>query len=372
MIKYLFLLHFLQSFWATSSGKRGYSGVTTYCSTTWAPISCHLDSLTDIEEEKAISNNNNSSTADEKKEQQQQQTTATSPFAGEGRIVETDFGPHAFVLINVYVPNAGERPDRPRLATKLKFLKSLKAHCEALAAQGRRVLLVGDFNVCADERDVHPRIGLENAYSEEERNLFLSFLTDQGGIFVDSWRHLHPDDDVEKNVEKSDSKVTEADTTAAPNTSAGGGSAGVYTVWDEKTSARAFNEGVRIDFVLATTDLLPFIKKCEILGADVLPPKWSDHAGILVEIEETTATETKVENDEVDEEVKGEIKQVFAPPEKHPPCKEWVKLNKRFNDPSQKSIASFFGGGAGGKRKTEEAPAKNDKQESGSTDKRQK
>jgi exonuclease III len=332
----------LQSFWATSRGKRGYSGVTTYCSTTWAPVSCQLDALKGIEEENE----------DEEKET----PSSSSPFAGEGRIVETDFGPQAFILINVYVPNAGERPDRPRLATKLSFLKSLKAHCEALAAEGRRVLLVGDFNVCADERDVHPSIGLEKAYSEEERNLFLSFLTDQGGIFVDTWRHLHPSLPPFENSEKQEEKETDDEksnkisTENATTSTTSRSNSGVYTVWDEKTSARAFNQGVRIDFVLATEDLVPCIRKCEVLGQDVLPPKWSDHAGILVEMEDGKVEEQDGGEVEKVEKVDKVEEVVLVPPEKHPPCPEWVELNRKFNDPSQKSILSMFGG-VGVKRK---------------------
>lgn len=320
----------------------------------WAPISCHLDTLKEIDDETEEVEIND----DDKKVE----TPSPSPFAGEGRIVETDFGPQAFVLINVYIPNAGERPERPRLATKIKFLKSLKAHCEALASQGRRVLLVGDFNVCADERDVHPRIGLENAYSQEERDLFLSFLTEQGGKFVDTWRHLHPDSGTQPGEAPTAAAVSNATDPTSTNPSSPSSvpssvpsSAGVYTVWDEKTSARAFNEGVRIDFILATENLVPFIKSCEILGQDVLPPKWSDHAGILVEIEETQGQNK--------EESLVEVDNILVPPAKHPPCKEWVKLNKRFNDPSQRSILSMFGGAnaSKAKRKEEESGDHTDK-----------
>ena len=53
------------------------------------------------------------------------------------RVVITDHG--AFVLINVYVPNAGDRPARARLAFKLAFLRALKAKADALVAAGREV-----------------------------------------------------------------------------------------------------------------------------------------------------------------------------------------------------------------------------------------
>jgi exonuclease III len=52
-------------------------------------------------------------------------------------VVVTDHG--HFVLINVYVPNAGGKPDRPRLATKLDFLRLLKAKADGFLEQGREV-----------------------------------------------------------------------------------------------------------------------------------------------------------------------------------------------------------------------------------------
>ena len=47
----------------------------------------------------------------------------------------TDHG--AFVVINVYCPNAGPAPERPRLAIKMRFLEALKRKADALAASGR-------------------------------------------------------------------------------------------------------------------------------------------------------------------------------------------------------------------------------------------
>lgn len=54
-------------------------------------------------------------------------------------MVLTDLG--AFVLINVYVPNAGDRSgDGERTAFKVRFLTALKEKCDALVAAGRQVL----------------------------------------------------------------------------------------------------------------------------------------------------------------------------------------------------------------------------------------
>jgi hypothetical protein len=38
-------------------------------------------------------------------------------------------------------------------------------------------------------------------------------------------------------------------------------------------------QGLRIDYVLCSPGLLANIVSCEVLSTDVLPAKWSDHAG---------------------------------------------------------------------------------------------
>ena len=85
-----------------------------------------------------------------------------------------------------------------------------------------QVLLVGDFNIAATQQDVHDKLDREAMYPQHEKELFDSILA----MFTDVWRKLHPD------------------TTNA------------FTVWDEKTSARAFNEvgGCLVSSVLADAD----------------------------------------------------------------------------------------------------------------------
>jgi exonuclease III len=51
--------------------------------------------------------------------------------------VVTDHG--GFVLFNVYVPNAGDRPARARLGAKLSFLAGLKEQVDELLRAGRQV-----------------------------------------------------------------------------------------------------------------------------------------------------------------------------------------------------------------------------------------
>ena len=70
------------------------------------------------------------------------------------------------------------------------------------------MVIVGDFNIAATQKDVHDKLDREAMYPKLEKELFDSILT----MFTDIWRKLHP-------------------TTVK-----------AFTVWDEKTSARAFNE----------------------------------------------------------------------------------------------------------------------------------
>ncbi|EFN58215.1 hypothetical protein CHLNCDRAFT_142087 [Chlorella variabilis] len=244
--------------------KKGYSGVTTYASDAYAPL-----------------------------------------------VLITDHG--AFVLVNVYVPNAGDRPDRPRLHYKLRFLAALRRKCEELAVAGRELLLVGDFNVPAEARDVHPDLlpggSLDELYGQEERAA-LHALT---AAYPDVWRRLHPQE------------------------------AATYSVWNEKTSARAFNRGLRIDYVLCTPGLLGRVVSCEILGPEVLPPNRPcapchsgrycppPAPGMLLKLRDVPP----------------------LPP--HPPCQEWQRLHRRFVDTSQRSILGMFG--AAGKKRAAAAPA---------------
>lgn len=242
-----------ESFWAFSEKKKGYSGVATWCKLSYSARTAEVDCL----------------------------GTDNDDFWGEGRVVVTDHG--HFVLINVYVPNAGGKPARPRLATKLDFLRLLKAKADALQEEGREVIIVGDLNVAATQKDCHHLIKHEKCYNAEELAL-LSALTSR---YTDVWRRLHPNEDNQ------------------------------FTVWDEYTSARLSNEGCRIDYVLVSPGLLDKVVSCEHLYST--PPKWSDHAGVLLELkglEETPACK---------------------------PCALSSRNMKRFNDRSQRRIADMFG-----------------------------
>lgn len=71
-----------------------------------------------------------------------------------------------------------------------------------------QVMIVGDLNVAASQADVHNKYSYDRMYSTAEKEALQALLNP----YTDIWRRLHPNMD------------------------------SVFTVWDEKTSARVFNE----------------------------------------------------------------------------------------------------------------------------------
>lgn len=74
-----------------------------------------------------------------------------------------------------------------------------------------QVILVGDFNIAAERRDVHKAINWDNLYDPSELQALQAITGQQGCNCTDMWRQLHPN------------------------------TADAYTVWQERTQSRAFN-----------------------------------------------------------------------------------------------------------------------------------
>lgn len=104
----------------------------------------------------------------------------------------------------------------------------LKHRAEVLLAEGRSVVIAGDFNIAPkpiDHCDWHKSSAARQAHfydDRPDRDWFLKLLQEGGGHFVDSFRAFHP-----------------ADQHYA------------YTVWNQATNARkSGNRGSRVDFIL--------------------------------------------------------------------------------------------------------------------------
>ncbi|KAJ7125805.1 Endonuclease/exonuclease/phosphatase [Mycena crocata] len=185
----------------------------------------------------------------------------------EGRALVVDFG--LFVLINVYCPNDGTETEE-RLQYKMDFHRILEARVKGLIEVDKReVIVVGDLNACAavmDHCEGHLMVargqaegmqGEDGFWERDVRRWLRSWLISEAdpankGALVDVVRRFWPD------------------------------RKGMYTCWNTKISARESNYGTRIDYILVTPGLLPWIK-----AADIQPEiKGSDHCPVFIDLHE--------------------------------------------------------------------------------------
>ncbi len=182
------------------------------------------------------------------------------PFErGEGRAVVTEHG--AFTLYNCYFPNGRQTeqgPDPERLAFKLEFYDALFDLVEEERAEGKSVIVTGDWNTAHTEIDIaRPK---ENrtvtGFLPEERETLSRWFA---AGYCDVYRHFHPAGDYEGlPPEERD-----------------------YTWWTYRAGARDRNIGWRIDYHVLTPDLVARATGATI-RADVLG---SDHCPIEVELD---------------------------------------------------------------------------------------
>lgn len=115
----------------------------------------------------------------------------------EGRTTIVDL--RLFVLINLYCPN---QTNEARLIYKESFNALLAARVDALVADGRDVVVVGDINICAqaiDHAEPEKRAadhGLDSFEDHPSRKWFNRWLGREEGVkgtLVDVTRRYHPD-----------------------------------------------------------------------------------------------------------------------------------------------------------------------------------
>ncbi|MBD1259770.1 exodeoxyribonuclease III [Maribacter polysiphoniae] len=157
----------------------------------------------------------------------------------EGRIQCAEY--EDFYLVNVYVPNSGQKLDRLDYRKKwdadfLAYLKNLE--------KKKPVIACGDFNVA------HKAMDLKNDKSNYNKTAGYTQIEIDGmdnfinAGFVDAFRQLHPDEIA-------------------------------YTYWSYRFKARERNTGWRIDYFLVSASLVDKIKSVsiysEVLGSDHCP-----------------------------------------------------------------------------------------------------
>ena len=108
-------------------------------------------------------------------------------FDHETRVVQAEVGDTTYA--SVYVPNGGKD-----YAAKIAFVNSLIDYAATIRADGRKLVICGDFNIARTEMDVHPKERKPNIIGQrgEERDLLERFI---GEGLVDVGRTLNPEDE---------------------------------------------------------------------------------------------------------------------------------------------------------------------------------
>jgi len=166
-------------------------------------------------------------------------------FDREGRTVITDHGD--LRIINGYFPN-GQR-DLGRVPYKLDYYAAVLDAAELARAEGRRVLISGDWNTAHREIDLaRPKPNRKTTGFLPEECAWMDKFFAAG--YVDSFRAMHPE------VE------------------------GAYSWWSFRSGARERNVGWRIDYHVVSDELAPAVTAAAI-EADALG---SDHCPVSVEL----------------------------------------------------------------------------------------
>ncbi len=170
----------------------------------------------------------------------------------EARFIQADVA--GLRVASVYVPN-GRAVGTEAFAAKLAFLDAMAG--AASAHHGAPLVLMGDMNVAPADLDVYEPALFEGAthVTEDERGRLRRIL-DTG--LVDAYRALHP------------------------------GDVG-FTWWDYRQGHFHRGLGLRIDLALVAADLEPQLRSCGIDRDFRKGAKPSDHAPLLVELEERPA-----------------------------------------------------------------------------------
>jgi exodeoxyribonuclease-3 len=151
--------------------------------------------------------------------------------------------------IGAYFPN-GQAPDSDKFVYKMGWLDALNTWVKTELLANPQLLLMGDFNIAPEDRDVYDPIGMEGQIhcTPEERGHFRGLV---GLGLVDAFRLF-------EQPPKS------------------------WSWWDYRNLAFRKNQGLRIDHILVSEALCSRVTACVI---DKLPRKNerpSDHAPVVL------------------------------------------------------------------------------------------
>lgn len=155
-------------------------------------------------------------------------------------------------VVNVYIPN-GSAVGSEKFEYKLQWLQDLKMYLQHELQTYSRVLVMGDFNIAPDERDVHDPEAWRGhvLFSEPERE-HLQSIFDVG--LQDAFRLCTSE-------------------------------AGYYSWWDYRKAAFRRNLGLRIDLMLTSSGLSGKVQNIRIDLPTRSLERPSDHAPVILEVQ---------------------------------------------------------------------------------------
>ncbi len=154
-------------------------------------------------------------------------------------------------VVCVYIPN-GQSLDSDKYQYKLNWLNALHGWLQTELLRYPKLLLLGDYNIAPEDRDVHdPKAWQGNVLvSEPERAQFRRLLA----------LGLHDSFRLFEQADKA------------------------FSWWDYRMMAFRRNMGVRIDHILISDALRPDCKSCVIDKAPRKLERPSDHTPVVVEL----------------------------------------------------------------------------------------
>ncbi|MFG6449187.1 exodeoxyribonuclease III [Roseateles sp. BYS180W] len=156
-------------------------------------------------------------------------------------------------VVGGYFPN-GQAPDSEKFVYKMAWLDALRTWLAQELAQHPQLVLMGDFNIAPEDRDVHDPVAWAGQIhcTPQEREHFQQLL--QLGLH-DAFRLFEQ----------------------APKS---------WSWWDYRNLAFRKNQGLRIDHILVSQPLRERVLGCSIDKAPRRNERPSDHTPVVVELSE--------------------------------------------------------------------------------------
>jgi exodeoxyribonuclease-3 len=152
-------------------------------------------------------------------------------------------------VIGAYFPN-GQAPGTDKFSYKMNWLAALRDWVRDELTRHTQLVLMGDFNIAPEDRDVHDPVAWAGQIhcTAEERSHFRDLLA----------LGLHDAFRLFEQPPKS------------------------WSWWDYRNLAFRKNQGLRIDHILVSEALRPFVKSCAIDKEPRRADRPSDHAPVVV------------------------------------------------------------------------------------------